>query len=182
MNLTGGQKRIVIVGTSCSGKTSLAEQLAEKLRIEHLHLDMLYWRENWQKTPDDVFRAFMADEIKKDEWIIDGNYRITFDMVFPRATVIIWLDLPLPVIFWRGLKRTIRRIIKKEEVCNGNQETFRQSFLSRDSILLWILTSHGYLKRRYEPLFVGEHHDGLQLVRLKRKRDIERFLGGLEVL
>ena len=67
-------KRVVVIGTSCSGKTTFASQLADKLAIAHSELDVLNWLPDWQSRSLEEFRALAADVAAKDRWVIDGNY------------------------------------------------------------------------------------------------------------
>lgn len=41
--LEGDFNRVVIIGTSCSGKTTLAGTLAAALATPHIELDALHW-------------------------------------------------------------------------------------------------------------------------------------------
>ncbi|MBS3144559.1 AAA family ATPase, partial [Candidatus Woesearchaeota archaeon] len=40
-------KRIYILGCSGSGKTSVAQELARKLHIQHYDLDDLFWKKKY---------------------------------------------------------------------------------------------------------------------------------------
>jgi adenylate kinase family enzyme len=46
--------KINVIGTSGSGKSTLAKQIATELAIPYIEMDRLYWRPDWQGTPDDV--------------------------------------------------------------------------------------------------------------------------------
>lgn len=59
-------------------------------------------------------------------------------------------------VFWRALKRTITRAYTKEQVCNGNIESWKQSFFSKESILLWVITTHKKRQREY-PILLKEY-------------------------
>ena len=90
----------------------------------------------------------MAGEAAAAErWVMDGNYSAVRDLVWGRATAVVWLNYPFRVVLWRCLSRTIRRAITREELFSGNRESFRMSFLSRDSIILWAITSHRRVRR-----------------------------------
>lgn len=172
----------MVVGTSCSGKTTLSKNLSRIFDIPHIQLDLLFWEKNWQSVPPEIFIDRVQNEISKNNWIIDGNFHSTFDIVKERANHIIWLNYPLPLVFYRGLKRTLSRISSQEEILNGNRETFRMSFLSRDSILLWILTSHNKLKKRYEPIFTSAENQNIDCIRLKSQSETDNFLSNVQNL
>lgn len=117
--------RVAVVGTSCSGKTTFARRLSRALDVPHVELDALYWGPGWSPAPPEDFRASVRDAISAPAWVADGNYSAVRDLVWSRATAVVWLDLPLRVVFPRALGRTLRRAITREELFGGNRESLR---------------------------------------------------------
>ncbi len=169
-------KRVVVIGTSCSGKTTFAADLAEKLRCDHIELDQLHWLPNWRERPDELFRSLVGEATGQDCWVVDGNYSVVRDITWSRATAIVWLDYSFPIVFGRALWRSIRRIIAREELYAGNRESFKKTFLSRDSILLWVLTTYRRRRRDYPDLFQAPEHAHLVVRRLRTPAEAYRFL------
>ena len=99
--------------------------------------------------PLDVFRERTAQALSGDAWTAGGNYSAARDIVWGRADTLVWLDYPLLLIMWQLFRRTVRRIVTREELWSGNRETFRGQFLSRDSLFLWALNSHARYRREY---------------------------------
>ncbi|MCG8419424.1 MAG: adenylate kinase [Proteobacteria bacterium] len=146
--------RVVIVGSSCAGKTTLARELATTLAHPHIELDALHWMPDWQERAVDEFRAVLAREIAAGAWVLDGNYLSQAqDIVWPRATHVVWLNYSFPVVMKRALVRTVRRSLVREHLWSGNRESWRRSFMSRDSILLWVVTSFRDRRRTLRQLF-----------------------------
>ena len=118
-------ERINVVGTSCSGKTTLARALATRLGVPHVELDALYWDRNWTPVPDDVFRARVIDAVRGERWLIDGGYSPVRDLTWSRADTVVWLDYPMPLVLARWARRTVRRIRSGEEFWpgTGNRES-----------------------------------------------------------
>lgn len=54
-------KRINVVGTSGSGKSTFSQMLAETLEYPHLEMDAIYWKPNWQESSDDEFFTNLAE-------------------------------------------------------------------------------------------------------------------------
>ena len=102
--------RICIIGPSNAGKSTLAVRLAKKMDGFVYHLDQLAHEENtnWKRRPDNDFVKDHDSFIKKEKWVIEGNYSICMPQRFNRSTAIIWLDPPLIGFFWRALKRSIK--------------------------------------------------------------------------
>ena len=139
--------RVVVVGSSCAGKTTFARRLAAALGRPYVELDHLHWAPDWQPKPAQEFHALVAQAAAADHWVADGNYTVVRDILWPRATTIVWLNYGFGTVLWRAIRRTLGRAVSREELWHGNRESFRRSFLSRESILWWVLTTF-HRKRR----------------------------------
>src|SRR5262245_54009030 len=116
--------RISVVGTSGSGKTTLAGNLSKILGLPHFELDALRWEPGWREAPRDVFRSRVAEAIKADCWVVDGNYRNDAqDLLWERVDTVVWLNYSFPVTLYRVVSRTLRRVVTRQKCCNGNQES-----------------------------------------------------------
>lgn len=168
-------ERVAIFGTAGSGKSWLAERLACGTGLRVVELDALYWGHDWQPAPLDLFRHRVECEIKDGSWIVVGIYGQVRDLTWPAADTLVWLDLPLPLVMWRLLRRTLRRAITRENLWGtGNRESLRSALFSRDSILLYALKTHRRNRRR----FIEECarvEQGKRVVRLTSGRDVARF-------
>lgn len=167
--------RIVVVGTSGSGKTMLAAQLAALLGCPHVELDALHWQPNWTETPMAEFNAKIAAALTGDCWVVDGNYGKGREMVWSRADTLVWLDYPLWLVLWRLLRRTVWRVMTRKELWNGNRENWRGVF-SRDSIFLWAIQTHPRRRREYTDLPYRPEYAHLTKVRLHSPRQTNRWL------
>jgi adenylate kinase family enzyme len=171
--------RISIVGTSGSGKTTIAGKIASRLRIPHVELDALHFGLDWEPVPDDLFRSRVREAVCAERWVVDGNYaNKARDLVWARADTVVWLDFSFRVTFHRLLDRTIRRIVTGEECCNGNREKLSQA-LSRDSIILWALQTYRRNRREYPPLLASLKRGGVRTIHFRSPSDADRWLAGL---
>lgn len=169
--------RVMVVGTSGAGKSTLARKLSEKLGLEDIELDALFWGPNWTQTPLPEFRAKIEGATSGSQgWVIHGNYGKVRDLTWKKATHLIWLDYSREVVFWRVFKRSLVRILTREPLWSGNRESFRKTFLSRDSILLWSFQTYGLRKEQYELLIKDPEYSHLKIVRFKSPSETENFL------
>jgi adenylate kinase family enzyme len=165
-------RRILILGTSGSGKTTVARRVAAELGIPHVELDAIRHQANWIELPDDQFRDRVARAAGDDSWVIDGNYGVVKDLTRPRATMIVWLDLPrwrvMSQVIWRSLSRAITR----RELWNGNRERF-STWLQADHPIRWAWNTHARRRRDY-----GNEIDE-RWVRLCSRREIDAWVKSL---
>ena len=138
-------RRIAIFGGG--GKTSLADAIARKLGIRHIELDAIQHGPDWAQTPEDEFTRILEQRINQspEGWVADGNYTHHRPLILAQADTVIIIQLWFAALFWRILLRCVRRAITREPLWNGNRESFRMTFLSRDSLLLEIIGK----KKRY---------------------------------
>jgi adenylate kinase family enzyme len=173
-------KRIVIVGTSCSGKTTLAKAIAAKRDIPHIELDVLFWNPDWTETSRAEFHNRIRHAVNCNEsWVLCGNYNSAKEITLPAATDIVWLHYPLYKNFWRGLKRSIKRILSGADVFEGCKETFRLTFLSRDSILLWILKTHKRRRLEFEQLLTKDKFPFAHIWVVRTEEEYQKLLSRL---
>ena len=178
MNTAIGE-RIVVLGSSGSGKTVLARELAARLGAPHVELDALRFAEDWVEVPHEVFLERIAAVIERDAWVVDGNYSRVADPRWERAQTVVWLDLSFLTCGWRLLRRTVLSIVRREELWHGNRETFRHSFWGWDSIIMWFLRTFRRRRRQYEAAMADPANAHLAFVRLRSPREAERWLAGV---
>jgi adenylate kinase family enzyme len=169
-------RRVIVVGTSGSGKTTVAAMLADGLGVPHVELDALSWGPDWESVPAPVLRERVAAAIDGEAWVIDGNYTAVQDLFWPRADTVVWLDLPRRVVMWQVISRTIRRIATREVLWSGNRESIRTA-LSRNSIILWAWTTYGRRVRYYPQQLAAHPH--VAVVRLRSTGEVKRFLASV---
>ncbi len=168
----GSNSRIVIVGTSGSGKSTLARKISRKTGLKDIELDALFWNKNWIESSNEEFREKIQRSIENETgFIIHGNYNKVRDITWGNSDTIIWLNYSRFTVMVRIIKRTIKRILRKEELWNGNIETIKNSLLSKDSIIRWSWKTYSIRKKQYKAVNHDNSYGIKRMIVIKRPCD-----------
>jgi adenylate kinase family enzyme len=172
-------KRIVVLGVTSSGKSTLAEILARRFDLSYVDLDALHWGPNWQEAPLDIFRARVEKAIRADGWVIAGNYHIVRDLIWPKAEAAIWLDYPFLTVLWQLTRRTFLRWWTQELLWGTNREPLLKHFKlwSQDSLFHWLFKTYWRRKREIPWVMALPEHQHLKVIHLKHPKETNAWLG-----
>jgi adenylate kinase family enzyme len=173
-------RRISVVGTSGSGKTTVARRIAARLGLPHVELDSIYHQPGWTTLPTEEFVARVDALTDADGWVVDGNYREVSDEgpVWVKADTIVWLDVSDARLMQQVVGRTFRRWITREELWNGNREPLSGPFRwdPEQSIIRWAWTRRRPTRERYDAAFTDPTRSHQLLVRLRTRAEIEAWI------
>jgi adenylate kinase family enzyme len=169
-------RRIVVVGISGNGKTTLGRRLAQQLGVPFTELDALMHQPGWVPAEPETFRREVEAVMERsDGWVLDGMYQGQLgDLVLRRADTLVWLDQPLPLVLRRLIKRVVKDIVTKRDLYNGNRQTWRYALFTRDSLVGFAIKSH-FKRRREWPAGLGAPPN-LEVVRLRSPHEVELWL------
>jgi adenylate kinase family enzyme len=163
-------KRIVIIGCGGSGKSTLARRLGEILNLEVFHLDKLYWQPNWIEPPKDEWQKKVEELLKRDSWIMDGNFGGTMESRLLACDTAIFLDFSPSVCLYRVLKRRLKyRGTNRPDMTVGCNEKVDLEFL------LWIWNYRKIKKPAVEEKLNKLSHEKA-IFHLKSQKEVENFL------
>ena len=178
-------RRIHVIGNSCSGKSALAARLSQALELPLVELDALNWLPGWvglNATDPGRLEQRIREATAGDSWIVAGSYVAFSQRVFwPRLQSVVWLDLPMPTLIARVLRRSWRRWRTKELLWGTNYESFwRQLMVWRkeDSLVWWIVTQHRRKRREMRAFMADPRWSQLRFYRLASAADVEDFMRG----
>ena len=169
-------RRVVVAGTTGSGKTTLARRIGAALELPVTEMDALHHGASWTPRP-----AFMADVERfssADAWVCEWQYPDARGLLADRADTLVWLDVAIPVTMTRVVRRTVKRRLRDEELWNGNKEPpLHTVFTDPEHIIRWAWRTRHLLRELVPALEVT--HPQIVIARLHSRSDVDRFVTGL---
>jgi len=170
--------RIAVVGTTGSGKTTLAKALAAQLVLPHIELDALNWQAGWRdlsRTDPDEFVRQVSLAVAADSWVVDGGYSLVRDLVWRQATHLVWLDYERPIIMYRVICRSLVRAMLRTEMWAGNRERWGH-MLRPSHPIRWAWNTWGRRRREFGELLGRTDYAHLVVLRLRRPGEADELL------
>lgn len=179
-----GDRRIVVVGNTCAGKSTLGEAIARALLLRFVELDALFWKPNWQKPELGEFRARVDEATSQGGWVVAGNYTTQQrDISWLRADTVVWLDVPLPLVVTRVLTRSFGRWRRQELLWGTNRERFLPHLKVWDedaSLVAWALRHHEPRRRDFERAMADPQWAHLEFIRFKSNSAAMKWVTSLQ--
>jgi adenylate kinase family enzyme len=176
--LTG--MRIAVIGTAGAGKTTLARAIAARLSLPHIELDAINWQAGWRdldRHDRSEFVRRVTVAIQAEAWVVDGGYNSIRDILYRRATHLVWLDYERPVIIARVIRRSLLRAFLRTELWagTGNRERWRH-LLRPSHPIRWAWST--WRRRRWETAerLRKTEYAHLVVLRLRRPRDARQAI------
>jgi adenylate kinase family enzyme len=172
-------KRIIVIGSSNAGKSTLAERLATALNARYIELDALFWEPNWTEADLDVFRERVRQATEAESWVIAGNYTKQMDVSWPLADTVVWLDLPLRTVLRRCIARTWHRYRSKEVLWGGNRENFWEHLMlwsPEKSLITYTVWHYRGRRRRNAAHMRDPRWSHITFVHLRSPQEVEAWV------
>lgn len=167
-------KRIIIIGSGGAGKSTLARQLGEILKIEVLHLDKLYWRAGWIEPSSEEWEKKIEELLMADSWVMDGNFGGTMEMRLAACDTVVFLDLPRTICLSRVFKRWIKYWnTNRPDMTEGCNEKIDLDMIN------WVWTFPKRAKPEIETR-LKKFENEKKIIRLKSPKEVEGFLAQLK--
>lgn len=166
-------ERVVVVGQSGSGKSTVSRLLAARWGVVHVELDALFHGAGWQPRPS--FAADVEAATRGARWVVDGNYGQVKDLLWSRADTLVWLDLPRWLTTSRALRRSVARAALRVPLWNGNRERWT-TMLRATHPVRWSWQTHARHRAEYEQRLTDPRWAGLQVVRLRSRAEVVGWL------
>ena len=165
-------ERILLIGCGGAGKSTLARQMGEKLNIPVVHLDKLFWHPGWVESTKEEIDARILEEIRKPQWIMDGNYNRTLPQRLEYCDTVIYMDFNRAACLMGVLKRVLTTYGKvRPDMGEGCPERIDFEFLK------WVWNFNKNKREKYYRLL--NEAQGVNTIVLKNRRMVKRFLESL---
>lgn len=173
--------RLVVIGTSGSGKTTFAARLAAAAGLTHVELDVVNWRPGWyslcHREPE-VFTRLVTEATGGDRWVVSGGYSEVRRMLWSKATHLVWLDLPRWVVMRQVIWRSFGRAFWPRDVFPGCREDVWRMF-TKDHPIRWAWDTHDARRPRYEAMLQEPAFAHLKVSRCLSRPEADAALGRL---
>ena len=164
----------MVIGSGGAGKSELSRRLGEILGIEVIHLDRVYWRPNWTEPPKHEWKETIEGLVRRESWIMDGNFGGTIETRAAAADTIILLDLPRVLCVWRAVKRRLKYPNRtRPDMGEGCPEKVDLEFLQ------WIWNFHRDSRPRLMEV-LRRNDESKSIFVLKSRREVETFIQDLK--
>ena len=169
--------RIIVVGTTGSGKSRVARAIAEKLCIPYIEMDRLFWKPNWVEPPLEEFLKKVEEAVVPARWVLNGNYGKTHNLTWPQADTVVWIDYPFLITFYQNFSRALARATNRKELWpgTGNKESI-VSLFSKKSILLWLIKTYKPNRQRYLSRMKDHQFTHIKFIHLRSRKEVDTFL------
>lgn len=168
--------RIMILGFSGGGKSTLARKVGEFLDIEPLHFDAIHWLPGWVESTAEYKMEQVKPVLARERWIIEGNYRkIYWQERLDLADTVIFIDVNRFTCLYQAWKRS--RIYKgrtRPDMGEGCTEKFDLEFAK------WVFYKGRTKRKQYLELMEFLNSKGKDVYILRSRKDINKFLKGLK--
>jgi adenylate kinase family enzyme len=167
--------RVFVLGSTGSGKSTFAGELARRIGAPHIELDALNWDPGWTNlsvADPEKLKARVREAVSPEAWTCDGNYSVVRPIVLARATHLVWLDYSRPLIMSRVIRRSVVRAIRGDELWEGtgNREDVRR-WLDKEHPIRWAWDTYDHRRQVLEGLLVHDSTAKLQKHRIRRSRE-----------
>lgn len=171
-NLLAQANRVLVIGCSGGGKTTLSAKIAACRNLEFQSLDRdVRWLPGWVERDRAEQREIIAQLACRARWVMDGSGASSFDLRLPRTELVLWVRVPRYVALFGLLKRVCRYYGSvRPAMAEGCPEPLPdREFLS----YIW------NFEKRYAPRFIKEidqHGPNVPVALLSSHREMDAIL------
>ncbi|WP_267551100.1 AAA family ATPase [Rhizobium rhizogenes] len=163
--------RILVIGCSGGGKSTLSQAICARLDLPYVSMDReFYWLPGWVKRSRDEERGLIAAKVAEQRWLMDGSGQSSFDLRLPRTDLILWVRMPRWLCLWGAISRAVMGYGKtRPEMAAGCPERIDAEFLR----YIW-----NFERRTVPKILAGlaQHGADVPVLQLKSRGEMRQLL------
>lgn len=168
--------KIMILGPSGTGKTTVCKNIATKLNVKKLHLDSVYWKSNWGRISKEDFHLYLTDFVRaNDSWVIDGNYtnNLHFKLRLDLADVIVYLDY--------GKNKSLQGIHERANIFKHQvrPDMAPRCFEGIDHVFLNYVSNFDKYKGKYIKAVISNYQNKKRVLIFKTREELYKWYDSL---
>jgi adenylate kinase family enzyme len=170
--------RVLVIGTSGSGKSTFAERLAARTGAAYVELDLINWAPGWHDRHLEEPAAFLDDvdaATRGARWVVSGGYSMTRPILLPRLTDLVWLDLPRWQVMRQVIRRSVQRAASGDDVFPGCREDWPR-LLTAEHPIRWAWSTHRSGRVKFGKQAAAAAALGVRVHRCPSRAEAERAL------
>ena len=169
-------RRIVVTGPAGAGKSELARELGERLRIPVLHLDTMFWGPGWVPTPAEEWEARQRRELAAGSWVVDSQFDDLLPDWLDAADTVVFVDASLLRCLWRVGRRRLNRRAGVGIPAGTDPAPLHRALLK------FVRNQWRYRRavRRELHAELARRRNGRRAVVVRRDADVRAFLRGMD--
>lgn len=169
-------RRVLVGGTSGSGKSHLARRIGTALGVPYTEIDALHHGPGWAPRPE--FLADVERLVSQERWVTEWQYHQARPLLLGRCDLVVWLDLPTRTTMRQVTGRTLFRWLRRVELWNGNyEEPIWRVFTHRDHIIRWAWRTRHLTGERVRE--VVAQRPALPVVHLRSRAEADAWVARL---
>lgn len=158
-------RKIIVIGSPGAGKSTFSRKLRDASGIPLYYLDMLWHKPDKTNITTEEFDEKLSGILKKESWIIDGNYQRTLGLRLKECDTVFFFDIPPELCLSGALSRIGTKRDEMPWLETELDEEFKQAIID-------------FPKTKVPQIYelLEKYREGKEIVVFKSREDADGYL------